>query len=906
MLKEWIGDKGLSSTVLDQFSDCVIVTDTELEAEDGPRILFVNGALCELTGYDRSELVGKSNRIFHGTDTDPAALDRIVQSLQAGRTTREELLNHRKDGSPFWIEVEASPLRNEDGETVAFTWVQRVITKRKTAQIERDATEMWAAAGERIANIGTWGYDVLENRTYWSDGMFRLFERDKDRGPPANEDVLPLVHEDHRGIMSDAMLRAIKHGRSFEIEVRCTTETGIPKWIRMHGEPLLQDNGRTRAVVGATRDVTREREVTARLSDAISVNETLEKNFSTARAIAKIGAFDYSVKDDLQHWTDELFEMTGLSKEVVPAEADSFISRIDPADRDEFDRLFNDAIVHGRGYETRVRFHRPDGKDMVMQIVADVEDTEDDRRIVGIARDVTEEVKASEQLRKQEERFRLIADAVSDVLWDYDIENGTWWATPSWPEKLGVTLEDADVPPDQWTRFIAENDQPRYIQSMVNAMRSGAEMWRDETTITGTNGVTVNVQVNAKLLRREDNRVYRALGNLRNIDREKHLNELLARARGLESLAQMTGGIAHDFNNLLMIILGNAEILEFAELAEEDRQAVELIGRAATSAASLTQRLLEFSGRKRLTTSVINMPDFFTDLLPLIQSALTNRIAVALDLGKDIWAVEADKTALEQSILNLALNARDAMPDGGKLSISCENKLVNEEMMGSQRELGPGRYLRISVADDGEGMDEGVLARAREPYFTTKDVGKGTGLGLSSAYGFARQSGGTLEVISKVGLGTTIHLYLPASVMASGEAAVAEPQSGGGIGQGRSVLLVEDQPEIRSHLGRMLSRLEFSVTSTADARAALERLEEGDNFDLLFTDIVMPGGMNGVELAKKAQEVAPNLKVLFTSGFAGAAFEDAGLSDEHAVPILKKPYRATELSRALEDVFSER
>jgi PAS domain S-box-containing protein len=905
MLAELIGDRGLASTVLEQISDCVIVTDTDWAGDDGPTILFANGALCELTGYERAEIVGMRTRMFHATDTDEEAIARMREALSAGEKTREDLLHRKKDGTPYWIEVEASPLRNEAGETVAYTWIQRIITDRKQAEIERDATDRWASAGERIANLGTWGYDLAERRTYWSNGLYKIFERDRMLGPPPNDYVLPFVVEEHRSILSEAMLRAVRDGRSFEIEIRTMTEKGNMKWLRMRGEALLRKDGRTRAVVGATRDVTREREVRRRLSHAISINETLERNFNAARAVAKIGVFDYSVTDDLQFWSDELFEMTGLAKESFPAAVEEFASRIDPQDRPKFDRLFTAAIEQGKGYETVVLFHRPDGKRMHMQIVADIEDGEDGRRIVGIARDVTDEVEASDLLRMQEERFRMIADAVSDVLWDYDLVGGTMWATPSWPNKLGISLDAEGLSPAQWTRFVSEGDRERYMQSLVNTLRSGANMWREETTVTDKHGVTINVQINAMFLRGEDGRVYRALGNVRNIDSEKYLNELLARARGLESLSQMTGGIAHDFNNLLMIILGNTEILEMAGLGDDEREAIELIGRAATSAARLTQRLLEFSGRTRLKASIVIMPDFLAGLIPLVQSALTNRIEVQLELGEELWPTQADPTALEQSLLNLALNARDAIDGGGRLTIACHNQIVTEEMAGSRPDLAPGPYLRVTVSDDGKGMDEQVLARALEPYFTTKDVGKGTGLGLSSAYGFARQTGGTLEIFSEAGRGTTINLYLPAVIEVPEEEPVADPQRGERVGKGRRILLVEDQPDIRKHLERMLARLDYSVTSVDNAASALERLRGPERFDLLFTDIVMPGGMNGVELAQKAGEIAPGMKVLFTSGFAGTAFDGADLDDRNTIRILNKPYRSDELTSALEDAFAE-
>jgi len=904
MLERWIDDKRLSSIVLDQTSDNVLVTNADISSPEGPKILFANRSLCELTGYTREELVGLTPRIFQGKDTDRRTLDRIRSSLLADHQVIAELLNYTKDGTPYWIEMRISPLYNEDGEVVSFVSVQRNTTARKTAEIEKERAARLTALGEETAKVGTWAMDLESDQVYWSSGMFKIFERDQALGPPPNLDVLAWIAEAHQTKISDLMKRVVKTGVAFETEAQCDTGRGELRWLRLRGEAIVGENGRTRMVVGATRDITTERETRERLEAAISTNNEISRDFATAREIAKVGVFDYSVRRDLQHWSKELFEMTGLEEASFPASADQFVSGIDKKDRPSFDRLCKDAIENGTPYQTRVLFHRPDGADMHMQIVADVKDIDGDRRIVGIARDVTEEIEASVLLRSQEERFRLIASSVGDVLWDIDVENADWWFTPQWPEKLGIHVDAPDISPDQWIRFVCEDERDRIKASLVAALRSSSDVWTEHARVVGEDGSTANVQVNATMLRREDNRVYRALGNLRNIDREIELNELLARTRGLESLSKMTGGLAHDFNNLLMIVLGNTELLEMAALEADDREAVELISKAATSASDLTRRLLQFSGTSHLNKKVIDLREFLAGLMPLLKSSLTSSVAVSSSIPDDLWPIEIDSTALEQSILNFAINARDAMPSGGNLSIRCENKIVSDQMLGRQISLSPGSYVCISVSDDGEGMDSDVLARSKEPYFTTKEPGKGTGLGLSSAYGFARQSGGAVQIYSEVGLGTTINLYLPTSPGAKTSLDMPASTAKNYDGRGRSILIVEDEKEIRSHVANVLSRGKYVVRSAENAAAAIKCLEDEGPFDLLLTDIVMPGALNGVELAQRAKEIAPEMKVLFTSGFVGAAFKDMTRANGGDYRLLQKPYRSTQLFDAVEEALS--
>lgn len=906
MIKRWLGENRLSEMVLDQTFDNVIVTDADLTSGSGPKMLFVNRAVCQLTGYAREELIGKTPHIFHGKDTDRKTLDRLKATLLAGDISLETILNYKKDGSSYWVELQITPLHSEDGDLIGYVSVQRDVTDRKRRKIEKERTDRWASLGETIADFGTWAIDLDAERVFWSSGMFDILERDPSRGPPANLDVLASIVEEDRDKISALMRQVVKEGAAFETEARCITEKGNVRWLKVRGEAQTNDEGRTLAVVGATRDITKDHETDQNLAAVMQMNDDLNRDFLTARAISKIGIFDYSVQEDKQYWTDELFEMTGLEKASFPAPADKFISLLDEKDRPRFDRLFENAVQSGEGYQTRVLLHRPDGQDVHMQIVADVKDEGGDRRIVGIARDVTDEIEASELLQAQEERFRLIAGLVSDVIWDFNLEEDRHWVTPNWPEKIGLDLQNKTISPAQWSRLVVKEDRGRFMTSLQNALRSGATVWTEETKVADPDGRRANVLIKASFLRRDDGVVYRALGNIRNIDREKRINELVARNHGLESLRDMTGGIAHDFNNLLMIVIGNAELLRMSDLIQADKDAVDLIDNAANSASQLTKRLLEFSGASSLKKTVVDLRGFMDRIEPLVKSSLTNSIEVSIHLDDDLWPIASDATALEQAILNFALNARDAMDGSGHLTIECENTPIADEMFGNGLGIPSGRYVCINVTDDGKGMDEKTLARAREPFFTTKDVGKGTGLGLSSAYGFARQSGGAIQIYSELDVGTTIKLYLPASgkaadQMRDGQTALQKkPKRSTG-----SILVVEDKDEIRSHLITALSRAGYQVSEAATGAEGLAKVEQDGPYDLLLTDIVMPGGMNGVELAEKAAEIDPEMKVLFSSGFAGAAIDEKLALNSPPGKLLRKPYRLTDLYTAVSSALSD-
>lgn len=885
---------------LDRISDFVIITDADLDDPEGPHIIYVNRAVIETTGYEEHELLGRSPRIFQGARPDKSTKARVRSSLRDGLPLRETVVNYTKCGRRYWTELNIAPLRDTEGNIVYFLSIQRDVTEQRKALEELERDRRFVVAGEKIGKIGTWGYDLDESKVLWSDGTYEIFDWEKGETPPTMERMLEFFSPENREIMADLLERCITLQEPYQWETSAVTAKGSSVLLVVRGEPLKGQDGRTKAIVGAIRDVTDEKRTVETLDQTLSRTRMLERHFASARAAAKIGIFDYSISEDLQYWSVELLDMTGLTDRAFPAPAETFISRIDAADRPQFDALFARAVEHGEDYNITVRFHRPDGRVVHMQIVAEVRDIDGDRRIVGIARDVTKEVEASNLLLREKVRFEIIADTVSDVLWDSEIDRNVWWVSPNWPQKLGLAFDGSEFIPDRWTDYICESDRARAKESLRAALKSGRSRWRGEFKVDDVDGSRVDVEINATILRRPDGWAYRMLGNLRNITSENRQREGTTRSRALEAVGKMTGGIAHDFNNLLMIIQGNAEMLALSPLQEEDRNSVQLIAKASYAAADLTARLLSFSGQVRLKSTNVDLRDLLVGLEPLLRSGLTSAVELKLSVAEEIWDVEVDAGALEQAIINLAVNARDAMPNGGTLKLACENHVVSEEMAAGATGLRLGRYVRITISDTGVGMTEDVLAKACEPFFTTKDVGKGTGLGLSTVFGFARQSGGGLQIESEVGKGTTISLYLPASKgdlgMADQVASKATPHPGS---KGLRVLVVEDQPEIRAHVEKLLIRAGYSVASAQDAQTALDILKFDTNYDILFTDVVMPGGINGVQLAAAALKIIPNIKILYTSGFPASAFDEIGVDGGEDLAILSKPFKSAELLHAI-------
>ena len=385
----------------------------------------------------------------------------------------------------------------------------------------------------------------------------------------------------------------------------------------------------------------------------------------------------------------------------------------------------------------------------------------------------------------------------------------------------------------------------------------------------------------------------------RDISDRQAIEARLRQAQKMEAIGNLTGGLAHDFNNLLGVIIGNLEILQGA--AELTPGGSELLGEALEAAlrgAELTRRLLAFARRQQLEPADVAINSLVGGIVALLRRTLGEEISISLDLAEDVWPVHADPAQLEAAIVNLATNARDAMPGGGRLIITTGNRHLDADYAAQYTEVNPGDYAMIEVSDTGTGVAPDAIDRIFEPFFTTKEQGKGTGLGLSMVFGFIKQSEGHINVYSESGKGTTVRLFLPRRGSGAGPIAAAEapPHQAGGS---ETVLLVEDNPAMRRVARRQLEALGYRVVEADRAAAALDLLER-EKVDLLFSDVVMPGGIGGFELARRATSRWPGLRVLLTSGFPEARLQDNG-EPLAGIRLLSKPYRRDDLARALRD-----
>ncbi|MBT5108843.1 MAG: PAS domain-containing protein [Rhodospirillaceae bacterium] len=378
------------------------------------------------------------------------------------------------------------------------------------------------------------------------------------------------------------------------------------------------------------------------------------------------------------------------------------------------------------------------------------------------------------------------------------------------------------------------------------------------------------------------------------ITEHKALEDRLRQSQKMEAVGQLTSGVAHDFNNLLLIMLGNAELLGAKIPVDEiSQQPVAQIKDAVDRASSLTQRLLAFSRQQTLSPVAADVAKLIGGIEDMLRRTLGETITISLGLASDLWSATIDSHQFESALVNLAINARDAMPEGGALTIETENVVFDKAYARRHEEVTPGDYVKVSVHDTGAGMSREVLNKVFEPFFTTKDVGEGSGLGLSMVYGFVKQSNGHITIDSEIGHGATINIYVPRAqeTAAIDEAMVNLPE----IRHGKErILVVEDDENVRLVPVSILRDQGYEVIEAMDGEEAMAHITKGESFDLLFTDVLLPGGMNGVEIAKEIKRIQPGIKVLYTTGYAeNTILREAQLNPDEFV--LPKPYMRTEL-----------
>lgn len=562
-------------------------------------------------------------------------------------------------------------------------------------------------------------------------------------------------------------------------------------------------------------------------------------------------------------------------------------------------------IFSGKQWQGELQNKRKDGitywESMMISPVTD--DDGDITHFLSISEDIT----ARKQMENEATRFGRIVEKSLSEIYTYDAETLCFTQVNQGARtNLGYSLEDLrQLAADDITPLLSKQD----LDELLQPLRDGTT---EEVTFTTLHerkdGTSYDVELHVQLMQEETPPVF--VANAKDVTKQKRLEEQLRQAQKMEAVGQITGGIAHDFNNILAIVMGNLEFLQ--EIIEGNSKAEECIDGALSGTkrgAALTQKLLGFTRQQDSKTRSVDLNDIIQSMAPLIAKSITASVQFEHNFSDELWTVDIDPQDFENAILNLSLNGRDAMPDGGKLTIETKNQTLDEEFAAKTASTKCGDYVVISVSDTGSGMSESTQEKALDPFYTTKEPGKGTGLGLSMVYGFVRRSSGYLQIYSEIDQGTTIRIFLPRSIEKDKattdhlDKVIPMPRGS------ETILIVDDEPALQQLAATHLQKLGYSVHTASGGTEALEILQTHPGINLLFSDIIMPGEMDGYRLATTALSLHPGLQVLLATGFAGkqklgddADDELRKLFEEH---LLKKPYNKSELACAVRNALEQ-
>lgn len=596
-------------------------------------------------------------------------------------------------------------------------------------------------------------------------------------------------------------------------------------------------------------------------------------------------------------FSDGMHKILGLPLDA-PIIFGELLHVYDEANRQKVQEGIETCLTTGEGFALDLPAVAVDGRPIYLHVVAEAARNANGK-IIGIngaLQDVSDIKKAEAEAQDFASQLFSTLESITDSLLTLD---ETWHITYMNPaaervlHRSKADLEGKHI----WSEFESHPGQPiRTLceKAVATGETQSAEIyyaplgiWMAVRLYPSANGLSLYFQ---------------------DISEKRALEEKLQQAQRLEAVGHLTGGVAHDFNNLLTVIMGNMElVIDKLPDASPLLQPIQTALQAADRGAEMTNHLLAFSRKQALKPKPVNLGDLMGDVAAILHRLLGEHITIKFLKSPDLWTAEIDPAQFENAIINLSVNARDAMPEGGQLLIETTNFIMEDTsypLDGGDESIAVGDYVMVSVSDTGSGMPPEVVEKAFEPFYTTKDVGKGSGLGLSMVYGLVKQSGGHIRIYSEVGVGTSVKIYLPRVRTGPVDLASMQPSTVKIVGGNETILVVEDDDMVRQYVVSQLSSMGYTIKTAANAKAALDLLAQGAECDLLFTDVVLPGGLNGRQLADEAALMRPGLKILFTSGYTEDSMIHHGRLDA-GVTLLSKPYRRSILAAKVREILDE-
>ncbi len=852
-----------------------------------PRLLHANAELVQLTGYELEELRSKPLWILlAGPESDQIVQQQVRAAFSGSAIPTLEWLVYRKDRTPLWARITAKGAKGQNTFIVAIEDISDYKRARESLRASEGRLEVAIAANA----LSMWDWNIPRDEIYYNEHWRDTLDVDPKE---------LLAHQElHARLLLPAdrpeVLQQFEdhyHGRSssFSCEYPLATARGVRKWFEAYAKVVRRDHdGRPLRMIGVLSDISNRRKA---VQDVTAVQERWER---AVRGTSD-GLYDWDLLTGHIWYAARFREIVGHAEADFPDTFASFQNALHPDDRALVVGKIRAHLENTTKLDLRCRVNTRTGATIWCRLRGEAARDAAGRpfRLSGSISDISAQIDAEEALNRSQNFYGTILDSLPLFIAYVDRDERVVYANRSFQEFFAVPLASSrgrvinDVIGDRRYGTIG----PYVREALQGKLSEGQGRFRAHS------GRVLDMDASFVPHYDEHGELQGCIVAARDMTDKRQLEAELRQSQKMEAVGRLTGGIAHDFNNLLSVIVGNMQLLA-RSLRETPRllRQTETALSAAMRGAALTQRLLAFARQQVLEPKVVDLNGTIGGMYELLRRTLTGEIELEQRLDPELWATRLDPGQLENSVLNLVINARDAMPDGGSIEIRTRNVTVGPVRESGEESVEPGDYAVLEVRDTGIGMSAQVAKRVFEPFFTTKDVGKGSGLGLSMVYGFVKQSDGHVTITSQPNQGTTVRLYFPRVHAALARASI-EPPGPGEMPQGSElILVVEDNVEVRRTAVDILGALGYRVIEAANGHQALEQFMQHPEIALVFSDVMLPGGMLGSQLVHKLQERRPGLRVLMTSGFSESGIMHRGVLDG-SIELLQKPYKVEDLAR---------
>ena len=853
-------------------------------------LTHVNAAFCRLTGYERHEILHGGLRLLADGNDSPV-YQHLREAMVAGDDfTAEWLIRSRSDHS-LWTRVST---RAADSKQIVITLED--ISDHKRARESLRATEARLELAMEASELSMWDWNVEQDQVAYNDQWRISLGIDPSELLKRTElsDRLMLPADDH-GVLEK--FERHYHGATpfFQSEYRLNTHDGVAKWFLAHAKVVRRDAaGKALRVIGVLQDISRSKQ------DQRTAHE-VEQRWERAIRGTLDGLYEWDLLTGHVWYASRFRDIIGCADVSFANTFQAFQNVLHADDRVAVLSKIRAHLENQSRLDTRCRVVTRKGNIVWCRLRGEAERDASGRptRLAGSLSDISAQIDAEKALSRSQDFYGTVLDSLPLLVAYADRDERILYANRLFQQFFATPLADSrgrvikDVIGDRRYGAIG----PYVREALQGKTLEGQGRYRDAT------GKQVDLEA-AFIPHHDDNgELQGCFVAARDITEKRLLEAELRQSQKMEAVGRLTGGIAHDFNNLLSVIIGNMQLLS-RSLEQSPRllRQAETALNAAMRGGELIKRLLAFARQQVLEPKTVDLNALIGGMYELLRRSLTGDIEIHRQLARGTWFTRADPGQLENAVLNLVINARDAMPGGGVITVATRNVTIGADRQPREDGLTPGEYALLEVVDTGAGMSAETLKRVFEPFFTTKEVGKGSGLGLSMVYGFVKQSGGHVHITSVPQQGTTVRLYFRRSQAGTDDlkSESAEPTE---LPRGNeTVLVVEDNAEVRGTTIEILTSLGYRVHEAANGHQALERFMRHPDIALVFTDIMLPGGLLGTQLVERLTERRAGLKVLLTSGFSDSSVMHPSVL-EGTVELLPKPYQLQELARRVRAVL---